>query len=286
MKKKKVLIIGASGFIGSSLIDVLSEFQVEICKGRDLIHMDEKDIREMILRNEVIVNLAGYPVSGPWSKTKKKLILSSRIQTSRKIVDAIIKTGHKVHLINASAIGLYKPGMTTDEFSNEFGDGFLAEVVSQWEAEVQRLDKHKSGYSLLRIGVVLGKEGGAYSILRKLTRFNLGTRFSGGKQKISFIFLNDAINAIKFIIENKINGPVNLTAPQSTDYKTLLSLLKKKTGAFIVWNMPSFILKLILGESSKVLLDSHDVKPAVLLKNNFNFIASDIESCIDNIESN
>jgi uncharacterized protein (TIGR01777 family) len=286
MKNKKVLIIGASGFIGSSLLQILSDSRIEICKGRDIVKMNKEDIHEMIKRNEVIINLAGYPVTGPWSKKKKKLILDSRISTSKRIVNAIIETGHETHLINASAIGLYKPDKETDEFSYESGDGFLAEVVSKWEEEIKKLEKTSSDYTLLRIGVVLGKGGGAYSVLRKLTKFNLGTYFSGGKQKVSFILLEDAVRAIKFVVDNRITGPVNLTAPKSTDYKEFMTYLKQKTGAFLVWNMPSFILKLMLGKSSSMLLDSQDVKPAVLLKNNFNFIASDIESCIDNIESN
>lgn len=282
----KIVLIGGSGFIGSALQKSFKDNQLELIKGREIINMNEDDLKRKIEDSEIVINLAGYPIVGRWTKKKKKKILDSRVLTTRKIVKCIMEADKTPHLINASAIGIYKSETLSNESSSDFDDNFLSHVVGRWEEEIKGKDKSEFLYSILRIGIVLGKEGGAYAPLRKLTKMNMGAVFAGGKQSLSFIYIEDLVRAIHFIIKNKIGGVINITAPDTTDYLHFMRVLKKKKKALLLWNAPGFIIKLLFGEASLMFLKGHKVYPGILLKNNFNFIAPNIETCIDKIERN
>lgn len=280
----KIIIIGGSGFIGRALQKELKDHELFLLKGRSVKNMSRDELSEKLSYSDVVINLAGFPINGIWTKKKKKLIYDSRIKSTKKIVEAISLTEKKIHLINASAIGIYETGLKADETSKHYGNNFLGKVVLDWEKEVEKLNEDKVLYTILRFGLVLGNEGGAYPVLRKLVKFNAGAVFSGGNQKVSFIYILDAVKAVRCIIENQIAGVVNMTAPESTDYKTLMNYMKKIFNSLLIWNVPEGIIRFFFGEAAGLILSSHDISPAVLSKNNYNFIAPNIEDCIDLIE--
>ena len=284
-KVKRILLVGGTGFIGKALRKGLDKYDFELLGGRELLSMRYGDIIKKLQEKDIVINLAGSPVIKRWTPGNRRLIMDSRIRTTDRLVSAILDSKLKIHYISASAIGIYSEEGKHDESSQNYANNFLSEVVQKWEKEIKRLEKSSGGYTIMRIGIVLGISGGAYAMLRKLTGINLGAYFNGGRQSLSFICLHDMVNAVDWIIEKEISGVVNLSAPNPSDYKHLMELLRKKTRALIIWNIPAFILKLILGKASVMFLEGQNVLPGVLLKNNFNFKAPNIETCIENIES-
>lgn len=284
-KVKRILLVGGTGFIGKALRKGLDKYDFELLGGRELLSMRYGDIIKKLQEKDIVINLAGSPVIKRWTPGNRRLIMDSRIRTTDRLVSAILDSKLKIHYISASAIGIYSEEGKHDESSQNYANNFLSEVVQKWEKEIKRLEKSSGGYTIMRIGIVLGISGGAYAMLRKLTGINLGAYFNGGRQSLSFICLHDMVNAVDWIIEKEISGVVNLSAPNPSDYKHLMELLRKKTRALIIWNIPAFILKLIFGKASVMFLEGQNVLPGVLLKNNFNFKAPNIETCIENIES-
>lgn len=282
---KNILIIGASGFIGSELKKGLIDYQIRSYRGRSVAGSNPDELTEVLSGNDIIINLAGKSLFTLWTKSNKKKISESRLITTKMLVEAINRMKEPpAHFINASAIGIYKPEIRVDEKSDELNDSFLAEVVKNWESCLEPLDEPSTKISVARFGIVMGNEGGAYKIIRRLTKLNAGAYFGDGSQSFSFIYINDLINAIDFIIKKEIGGVINIVAPQTTTFKKLMEILKNKLNSFIIWSIPVPLIKIFTGEASQMILEGQNVKPGVLLKNNFNFEASDIETCINKLE--
>ena len=281
----KVLIIGASGFIGSAVKNGLKNFEINALRGRSLYSMELPELSRKVDGYDIIINLSGKSIVGLWTKKNRREIYDSRIKTTEKISAAILMTQNPPkHFISASAIGIYKPEIESDEMTDQMDDGFLGVVVKDWEKASESLSDTNTKRTLIRIGVVIGKEGGAYRNLRKLTSLNLGSVFNGGNQSLSFIGIRDLVRAVEFIITNELTGVVNLVSPEYSSYKELSRLLKKSTGAWVTWNIPGALIRLFLGESSSLFLNGHKVIPSVLLKNNFNFETPNLETCIAKLE--
>ena len=284
---KKLMIIGASGFIGNGLKENLKNYEISTYRGRSVTDKSIKELVNDFEGQDILINLAGKTIFTVWTRSNKKEIYNSRMDTVEKIVKALRTMKNPPgHFINASAIGVYESETEVDENSEKFDGTFLARTVIDWEKSLEPLKDSDIKLSVTRFGIVLGKNGGAYKVLRTLTRFNIGGYFNKGEQSLSFIWINDLVNAVDFIIRNKIEGVINIVAPKNTDYRQLLKLMKKELNSFIVWKIPGFIMKLIAGEASQLVLRGHKVKPAVLIKNNFNFDAPDIETCIQKLENN
>ena len=285
--RKRIVIIGASGFIGSALREGLTDYDIVTYRGRDVSDTKPEKLCEIIRGSDALINLAGKSIFGLWTPGNKKKIYQSRIKTTRRIVEAInLCDNPPTHVLNASAIGIYKPETEVDEYSEEFDTNFLAGVLKDWENEVKKIDNKNIKISILRFGIVLGKEGGAYKTFRILTKFQIGAVFNGGNQSLSFIYLKDLVKAIGFILEKEIAGTVNFVSPGVSDFRTIFHEIKSYVNALFIWNLPGFIIKYPLGETSDLVLKGHKVKPAVLLKNNFNFEAGNIETCVNKIENN
>ncbi|MGC9342048.1 MAG: TIGR01777 family oxidoreductase [Bacteroidales bacterium] len=284
--KKKVLIIGASGFIGKELQKGLKNYETGTLRGRNIKDFSAEQLSKRLTGYYAIINLAGKSIFTLWTRKNKRKIYDSRINTSNKLAEAVNIMKEPPELfINASAIGIYKPETIVKESNDLYDNGFMARVVKEWEKSLNIIDSKRVGVSVLRIGVVLGKNGGAYKILRKLTRFNLGAYFDKGEQSLSFIWIKDLIRVFNFILDKKITGTINAVSPEPSNYRTLMRIMKKELKAFIIWPVPSLILKIFLGEASEILLNGQKVIPDVLLKNSFNFEASDIDTCIKKLES-
>lgn len=282
---KKVLITGASGFTGSAILKGLKNSEIHILKGRSIEKMTESQISDRLQGFDVVINLAGKSLFTLWTKGNRRKIYLSRINTTRKLAETINSMENPPsHYINASAIGIYRPETIVDESSKQFHKGFMYDVVRDWEREVLKINRKEVKVSILRLGLVFGRDGGAYRTLRILTRLNLGAYFNGGKQSISFIWIGDLVRAVNLIIERKIYGIINLTSPVTSDYRELLKLMKKELKAVILWPLPSFVARIMLGKVSQLVLEGHKVKPAVLLKNSFNFEVTDMKTCIKKLE--
>jgi uncharacterized protein len=235
-----ILIIGATGLIGRSLVTELKtagykviassrnvekatqilgdETEIRQWDGRTL-----KDLLETLTGIDGIVNLAGQNIAGGyWTNKQKKKITESRIGPGRLLTEAILQMDNKpAFLIQASGIGLYGTRVTTPADENHgAGKGFIARLVVQWEKSVSPLQTAGVRVVYLRSGVVLAKNGGMLKKMLLPFRFYTGTIPGTGKQMISWIALKDHVRATLHLIKNeKAQGPYNLVAPQAVSMK-------------------------------------------------------------------
>jgi uncharacterized protein (TIGR01777 family) len=278
-----VAITGATGFIGQSLVKKLRQrdWTIRLIDRSDLNSAGFDQIDSKIRGCQVVINLAGASVSKKWSPEYKSEIRSSRIDTTRKIVESIRRVDDKPQLfISASAIGIYASEGTHDETSNAFSSSFLAKVCQEWEEEARQTEK-VIRLVIFRIGVVLGKNGGALEKMERPFRMGLGGKLGSGDQPFSFIHIHDLVNAFLFAIENKdINGVVNAVSPHPSTNWEFTNKLGKVFGQPAFLTIPGFILKLALGEGAQIVLEGQRVLPDKLLKAGFRFNFPSIQNCL------
>lgn len=271
----KVAFTGASGFVGSHLRQTFTDFI--IIERNDT----EAQIVEKLKGVHTVVNLAGAPIVKKWNESYKKVLLSSRIDSTRILVNAINKSDVK-YFVSTSAIGAYPDRAAFDESFQGYGDDFLAELTQAWEKEAKSCIKPTA---IVRFGVVLGKDGGALAQMLPPFKMGVGGIIGDGKMMTSWIDVDDLVRIYVFMIEHKLTGTFNATAPKPvSNYeftKTLGSILHRPT----VFPLPVFVLKLLFGEGASVLTGSKEVYPKALLDAGFDFLYPDIKSSLSHILS-
>lgn len=301
----RILVIGATGFIGRALIRELhhaghhitavtrNKNNAENILGRK-IKIAEWDghSRTGLARHfggiDAVVNLAGDNIaSGRWTKNKQRSIISSRVRTSRLIAEYLSSSPEKPTVfIQGSAIGYY--GSPVNDPTGETGakgHGFMPNLVTEWEASVEKLDGIIPRIIFIRTGLVLGKGGGILQKMLLPFTFYSGTILGSGKQFMSWIHIHDEVKAIRFLIEHEESvGVYNLTAPQpvqmDTFIKTMGNLIQKP-----VWlRLPSIILKIALGRmAEETILSSQNIVPGKLLDDGFRFEFEQLEPALNNL---
>ena len=277
---KTIEITGASGFVGTSLTKYFSDLGYKIIPiSRDILNNNKK-LEETLNQTDIVINLAGANIINRWSDSYKKLLYSSRIDTTSKIVNAINSIENKPKLlISTSAVGIYDNKSTYDE-NGSFSNDFLSTLCQNWEKEAQKAKSESTKVAIFRFGIVLGKNGGAFQKMITPFKLGLGGIIGSGKQHFSYIHIEDLIEVYKFVIENSLDGVFNCTAPTpTTNYeftKTLGRVLNRPT----IFPIPEFVLKLIFSEGAKVLTDGQDVTPEKLLSLGFKFEYKNIEETL------
>ncbi len=281
-------ISGASGFIGRSLAVRLKQedHSVRILERAHFQRENRNILLDRIDGCDMVINLAGAPVSKKWTPDWKEEILSSRVEPTRMIVEAIESASHKPSLfISASAIGIYSSEGTHTEESSEFSGSYLAEVCRQWE-QAANISDRSTRTVIFRTGVVLGKNGGALKKIEKPFSLGLGGKLGSGDQSFSFIHLHDLINAFIFIINNvQVSGIVNAVSPYPSTNREFTEKLGRVFGQPAFFRVPAFALKLAYGEGAQVLLDGQRVLPDKLLKSGFRFQFPTIQNALLDIFS-
>lgn len=304
----KILIIGATGFIGRKLAEELASAGHEVTGlsrnprvegqqlqgGGLLSHWDGKSLatlKDHLKDKSGVVNLAGENIgSAIWTKSRKKKLSESRTGTGRLLSDAILMLENKpAFLVQASASGFY--GYRTNEWADENspkGDGFLAELTMLWESSVA--DLHPVGVRtvFIRTGIVLGKNGGIMKKLLLPFRFYAGTILGSGNQWVSWIHIDDLVRAIHFLIQNpQSSGPYNLVSPMPVTMAVLVKEIAKATGKPIWMKIPGWLLKTLLGEmATETVLASQRITPLKLQKEGFQFKYPSIDQAIDSLLAN
>ena len=292
----KILITGASGFIGTALQKSFAEKGYEILtatrkkpeKPNEIQWDTEKGFADEDLPRleslDAIVHLAGENVSGRWTDEKKRRIMDSRVNGTRNVVETIAKLENKPKVfISASATGIY--GDRGDEILSEesaAGDTFLAEVVKKWEVEAGVAENYVSRVVLLRTGIVLSKDGGALAQMMTPFKFGLGGTIGSGKQWMSWIVLEDEIRAINFALENEnVRGAINLVAPNAATNEEFTDALGEILHRPTFLPLPAFAVNLAFGEmGDALLLDSTRVAPVKLEKMGFEFKFPELKSAL------
>ena len=298
------LLTGGTGFVGKNLIQRLQGVTVVsrnpyTAKKRlheaglanrldDVISwnkgLDSKDLVR-IPPIKSVVNLMGESIAeGRWTSTKKARIRSSRVDGTRSLVNSIIESGNTPEVfISASAIGLYgDTGETVVDENAPAGRGFLPEVCQEWEAATAPLEKTGVRVVHLRIGIVLGSNGGALKKLVPLFRTGLGGPLGNGKQWMAWIQVLDLVAMIKWLIEHPVSGAVNATAPNPARNLEFSKTLGRTLGRPAFLPAPQFAVRLALGEFANSLFISSRIVPGVALSHGFQFQFADIKSALQN----
>lgn len=277
---KTIAITGASGFVGTNLTKYFENLNYKIIPiSRDILNNEQK-LKNVLEKADVIINLAGANIIGKWTDQYKELLYSSRIDTTKKLVSVLNQiTDKNKLLISTSAVGIYDNKDTHDE-NGTFANDFLSNLCQDWEKEALKAKSDNVKVSIFRFGIVLGKDGGAFSKMITPFKFGLGGIIGNGNQAFSYIHISDLLRAYEFIIENNFEDIFNLTAPKPTTNLFFTKMLGKALGRPTIFPVPEFVLKLIFSEGAKVLTDGQDVIPRKLLSLGFKFDYNDIRETV------
>lgn len=294
-----IAICGGSGFVGAALVKHLAGKGTKIIIVTRKIPEPTQQLRDVEYLTwqqwteqpdkmegaEAIVNLAGESIDQRWSESAKARILQSRLWAADQVEELVrrLKSKPKV-VINASGISIYGTSDTDtyDEDSPHRATDFLADVVQQWEAAVDRIEAPR--VVKLRIGVVLGNEGGAFPRMRLPYKFGVGGRVGTGRQWLSWIHLADMVRLIGYCIDQPdIHGPINATAPNPVTNDTFGRTLGKSIRRPHFMPVPAWLMKLVFGELSILLLEGQKVIPKRLLEHGFEFQFPTIETALEHL---
>ena len=285
----RLVIAGGTGFIGSALCQRLraNNHSVTILTRTQRPKADnptEKWVRWDPSTGEIpadtidgadgIINLAGEPIAGKrWTASQKEKIRSSRIMTTRALVNAAANAKVKPKfLLNGSAVGYYGPrgDETITEEANP-GNDFLSQVCAEWEQEAKKAESLGLRVALMRTGIVLGK-GGALAKMVPPFKFFAGGPLGSGQQWMPWIHLEDEFGLILFLIDRAdAVGPFNATAPNPVTMKEFCSTLGRVLGRPSWAPVPGFALRILLGEMAEMLLTGQRVLPARAQKLGYKF---------------
>ncbi|MBL0386455.1 TIGR01777 family oxidoreductase [Tumebacillus sp. ITR2] len=281
----KIAIAGGSGFIGQHLISNWLQNKHEVF----LISRSQQPTSDPLLTSvtwkdleqnphrlegvEAIVNLAGESINQRWTEDAKRRILQSRLDTTGQIADFVAKLENKpAVVVNASGMSIYglSETATFDENSPHIHDHFLSDVVEEWEKAADEISA--SRIVKVRVGIVLGMDGGAFPKMFMPYRLFVGGKVGNGRQVLSWIHIEDMVRLIDFCIENpEVAGAVNGTAPNPLTNDQFGRIVGRVAGRPHWMPVPSFMMKLLFGELSVLLLEGQRVLPKKVLDHGFQF---------------
>ncbi len=273
----KIAISGSTGFIGKRLTAKFIEKNIEVISiKRDDLLLSIEDLSKKIEGVDVVINLAGAPIAARWDESYKQLLVSSRIESTKKLVAAINYLKIKPNIfISTSAIGIYDTIHIHTEQSVNYGGNFLSDLCINWEQEAL---KAQTRTAIFRLSVVLDKNEGALPKMLLPFKLGLGGKIGNGKQHFSWIAIEDLINAYLFIIERKdLSGIFNLSSPHPINNIELTKVIGKTLKRPTLFTVPTFILKLLYGEGAGVITEGQAVIPENLLNNGFVFLYDTIQ---------
>lgn len=294
------VITGGSGFVGTSLIrDLLERGHSVVATGTSASHSaicHEKldyisadttvggEWQDRLQEADVLINLAGRNIFRLWTKKYRDQIYTSRILTTRNLVEALPK-GRDVTLLNASAVGYY--GNRGDDILGEDsvpGSDFAATVCVDWEKEASKAEALGARAVHMRFGVVLGRDGGALEKMLPAFRLCVGGPLGNGKHWFPWIHIEDVILAVHFLIDRpEMSGAVNFCAPGSVRQRDFAKALGRALNRPAFLRAPGFLIRLLLGEMGRSLISSQRATPDRLTENGFAFRHPEVDSALRDI---
>lgn len=265
---KKILITGASGFVGKNLLcKLFGKYEIYALsrikrESKDINWITWDELNKLPKDLYAVVNLMGENIAGfLWTKNQKKKIFESRVSLGNQLISELKNNNIKIEKwIQASAIGYYGKKELVLSEEEHSGSGFLGYVCRSWEKVIENEYLNSTNKSIIRISLVLDKNGGMIERIKPIFKLGLGGKLGDGNQKMSWIALEDLISLIEFLIENESNGIFNAVSPEVVDNKQFTKVLGEYFKRPTIFPVPKFILKTLLGELSGLLLDSQEVK--------------------------
>jgi len=288
----RVLISGASGFIGRHVVGTLREAAHDVVPlarassdhGRPGWDPSRGMVDDTSLAGiDAVVHLAGEPVSGRWTRGKMAAIRESRVRGTRALVDAIGRSHAPPGvLVSASAVGYYGDrGEEALPESAEPGSGFLADVCRQWEAEADRASSFGLRVVRLRLALVLGPGGGVLGAIAPLYARGAGGRLGSGRQWWPWVHIDDVAGLVRMALESRsLCGPVNVASPEPARQRDFARALGRALGRPAILPAPAVALRLVLGGFSSELLASRRALPEVAMRVGFRFAHTDLDRAL------
>ncbi|QYR20668.1 TIGR01777 family oxidoreductase [Paenibacillus sp. sptzw28] len=295
----KVAVTGGTGFVGGKLVDALLKRGDEvwiISRTPGRLSNESKNLRRVtwneleaspgLLGNlDAIVNLAGESINQRWTEDAKVRILQSRLDATEHIERIIAKMEKKPDVvINASGISIYGTSQEAvfDENSPPDVTDFLSGVVEKWEEAADRIDVPR--LVKLRVGIVLGRKGGAFPLMAMPYRFFVGGKVGSGKQWLSWIHIEDMTRLLLFCLDDpNISGPVNAAAPEPVTNDAFGRVLGAALRRPHWFPVPAVMLNILFGELSLLLLEGQRALPRKALSHGFEFRYPTISSAMKDL---
>src|SRR5438477_2299688 len=299
----KILVTGSSGLVGTALTSALAAAGHTVCRLVRPQSIGGEGAKEGFavawnpstgelggagVGADAVVNLAGASIAeGRWTTQRKTLLRSSRIDTTRALVNALAKMNARPSvLVSASAIGIY--GDRGDEILTEEsapGTDFLASLAKEWEAEALKAEALGIRVVLPRFGIILAREGGALPKMMLPFKIGVGGKLGSGRQWMSWVTLEDVIGILRFAIENPpVKGAITIVSPKPLQNVEFTKVLAKAMRRPALFPAPTFALRLALGEmADALLLSSQRVLPRVIEKLGYRFLHADLPTALKSL---
>ena len=287
----KIALTGSTGLVGTALSAALDG------AGHDLVRLvrhaptgsgeAQWDIADGTIDTralegvDAIIHLAGENIGQRWSESVRRRVLESRVEGTRLIAETAAALPGKPILVCASATGYYGNREDAVDESAPRGEGFLAEVVEQWEAAAEPARAAGLRVVHLRQGIILTKHGGALQRMLLPFKLGVGGKIGSGAQWWSWVSLDDAVYAYLFALEHPLEGPVNVTAPEAGTNSDFTKALGRALHRPTILPVPAFAITAAFGEMGReMLLEGQHVVPEKLLRSDFVFTYPDLDSAL------
>ena len=290
---KHIVITGGTGFLGSAITRALVERGDRVTivsRGAGPVHgcavVGWDSLQQAIDTADVVINLAGSSVGGPrWSAKVRNEILSSRIDATKSVVEAIKKAPHAPCLVSASAVGFYGNTMVPSNEAMGVGATFLAVVTDAWEREAANAS-NDTRVAIMRIGVVLDAEQGALPKMVAPMRMFIGGVLGSGRQWLPWVHVQDVVSAFLWAVDNDdAYGVINVVAPEAVTMRTFTTTLASVMQRPSWLPVPGVALRILLGRQADVVLHGQHVVPNRLMGSNFKFAFPSLRKALEHLLS-